>query len=112
MKIEKEYPQKEEFYKTVIRLLSGFIDQERCLTSTEEDVVVFMLMNDGILEGKLRKKICRELAFSTQSLSAHLKRIKLKGWVDTDGLLNKNLQIIKNKVSNGQIDISITVKYG
>lgn len=112
MKISKEYPSTDKFYRTAIRLLSSFLEEDRWLTQTEEDVVIFIMMFNGGLEGKLRKKLCNQLSCSTQSLSAHVKRIKLKGWIDEDGVIDKTLSTIQTNVNNKDFEMQINIKHG
>lgn len=112
MKIQKEYPEKDKFYHTVLKVLGCFIEEERRLTPTEEFVLIRMIEDNSIIEGRKRKKLCDELGCSTQALSAHLKRIKLKGWVDDYMCVDPTLELINKKINEGKFELTVAIKYG
>ena len=105
MNIVKSYNNKLEYYKVATRCLSVFLDEDKRLTSTEEDIVAFILSNPGPVEGRLRKELLKYLKMSTQSLSGHMKRIREKGWIDYNNRPDTKLE----KIIQG---ISVSIKYG
>ena len=111
MKIVKEYPSTDTVYRIVLRLLSAFIEEDKRLTSTEEEIMLFILSVKKPLEGKVRGMLCTQLMCSTQSLSGHLKRIRSKGWLDEHNELDPVLQTLQDSVSKG-FEFNVTIKHG
>ena len=112
MKIEKNYVDKLLFYRPCVRVLSGLLEPDFRLTNTEEDIVLHMLAVPGVLEGSSRKTICSKLKCSSQSLSGHIKRLKTKGWLDEDGLLDNKLQLLQDNVNKGVASMTVSLWYG
>lgn len=112
MKIEKNYVDRLLFYKFGVRILSGLLEPDFRLTNTEEDIVLHMLDVPGSLEGSSRKTVCSKLKCSSQSLSGHIKRLKTKGWLDEDGLLDSKLQQLQDSVNKGVASVTVSLWYG
>lgn len=112
MKIEKNFTNKELFYQSSIRLLSSMLPAEKQITPTEETVLLFILTKMKPLEGELRKELCDKIKCSSQSLSAHLKRLKIKGWLDDNGLLEKHIDAMQTEVNKGTYEVKVSLWYG
>jgi DNA-binding MarR family transcriptional regulator len=104
MEIIKKVKTKEDFYRLGTRLLSAFIDQDKRLTPTEEEIFIQLLCNPGPVLTPTRKMIMRKCKMSTQSLSAHTKRMQKKGWLNKYSTPDKALlSLIDN--------LTVSIKY-
>jgi len=108
MNIALNFTDKEAFYRQVLRCLNAFVEEDCLLTPTEETLLVLVLCTPGPIEGRVRRTILQKSKMSTQSLSAHIKRIKNKGWLDKYGIPDK---AIKRFQEDQEAKFSIILSY-